>query len=238
MNNNIFMNNQYSSNPMSSQSNFNRMNINMRNDFSNQKSSFNNEILNANSLKPSTILNSNNMKKNQNMNYQSLSQNNNILLEKENKEYKIKINNLEKYIKELEMKLKEKDKIINEERIKNNYLQKEITNLKNISNFNSKIKELENEIKLFKTYYHFSEGEKLILIRFISGSQDINIDLICKNTEEFSKIESQLYKIYPKYIESDNYFLVNGSKINRNKSLKENKINNNDVIDLEVNNFN
>ena len=232
MNNNMFMfmNNQYSSNQMSNQLNFNRMNINMRNDFPNQKSSFNNVILNANLLKPNTILNFNNMKNNQNMNNQSLSQNNSLLLEKQNKEYKIKINNLEKYIKELEMKLKEKDKIINEKKIKNNNLQKEITNLKNISNFNSKIKELENEIKLFKTYYHFSEGEKLILIRFASVNQEININIICKNTEEFSKIESILYKKYPKYIESENYFLVNGSKINKHKSLKDNKINNNDLI--------
>ena len=210
MNNNMFMNNQNSSNQMSNQSNFNRMNINMRNDFPNQKSSFNN---------------------------QSLSQNNSLLLEKQNKEYKIKINNLEKYIKELEMKLKEKDKIINEERIKNNNLQKEITNLKNISNFNSKIKELENEIKLFKTYYHFSEGEKLILIKFVSVNQDINFEIIAKNTEIFSKIEHILYEKYPKYIELENYFLVHGNKINRHKSLKENKINNNDVITLEVNNL-
>ena len=237
MNSNMFMNNQNSSNQMSNQSNFNRMNINMRNDFPNQKSSFNNVILNANLLKPNTILNFNNMKNNQNMNNQSLSQNNSLLLEKQNKEYKIKINNLEKYIKELEMKLKEKDKIINEERIKNNNLQKEITNLKNISNFNSKIKELENEIKLFKTYYHFSEGEKLILIKFVSVNQDINFEIIAKNTEIFSKIEHILYEKYPKYIESENYFLVHGSKLNRHKSLKENKINNNDVITLEVNNL-
>jgi hypothetical protein len=135
------------------------------------------------------------------------------------------------------MKLKEKDKIINEERIKNNNLQKEITNLKNISNFNSKIEELENQIKLFKSYYNFSEGENLISIKIISVNQDIDYDITAKNTEEFSKIESILYKKYPKYIESENYFFVHGSKINRNKSLKENKINNNDVITLEVNNF-
>ena len=174
---------------------------------------------------------------NQMINNQSLSKNNSLLLEKQNKENKIKINNLEKNIKELEIKLKEKDKIINEERIKNINLQKEITNLKNISNFNSKIKELENEIKLFKTYYHFSEGEKLISIKFVSVNQDINFEIIAKNTEIFSKIEHILYEKYPKYIELENYFLVHGSKLNRHKSLKENKINNNDVITLEVNNL-
>ena len=174
---------------------------------------------------------------NMNKNKQSLSLKNLISLVKKNKEYKIKINNLEEYIKELQIKLEEKEKIINEEKIKNDNLRKEIKNLYNIPNFDSKIKELENEIKLFKSYYNFSEGEKLILIKIISGNQDINFSKICKNTEEFSKIESLLYKKYPKYIESENYFLVHGSKINRHKSLKENKINNNDVITLEVNNI-
>jgi len=195
------MNNQNSSNQMSCQSNFNRINISM------------------------------------NMNNQSLSQSNIILLEKQNKDYKIKINNLENYIKELQIKLEEKEKIINKEKIKNDNLQKEINNLKNISNFDSKIKELENEIKLFKSYYNFSEEEKLISFKIISVNQDINFNIIYKNTEEFSKIESILYKKYPKYIESENYFLVNGNKINKHKSLKENKINNNDVITLEVINF-
>ena len=248
MNNNMFMNNQNSSNQISSQSNFNGMNINMmRNDFQNRKPSFNNEILNHNLQKPNTILNFNNIKNNQNMNNQninnqnmnnqSLSQSNSLSLEKQNKEYKIKINNLEEYIKELEIKLKEKEKIINEEKIKNEKLNKEINNLKNISNINSKIKELENEIQLFKLYYNYSVGEKLILIKFISVNQDINFEIITKNTEIFSKLEPILYKRYPKYIESENYFLVHGNKINRNKSLKENKINNNDAISLEVNNF-
>ena len=182
-------------------------------------------------------MNNNMFINNQNINNQSLRQNNNLLLEKQNKEFKIKINNLEKYIKELEIKLKEKDIIINELKLKNENLNKEIKNLRNISNINSKIKELENEIKLFKLYYHFSDGEKLILIKFISVNNDINLNLISKNTELFSKLEPILYKQYPKYIESENYFLVHGNKINRNKSLKENKINNNDVITLEVNNL-
>jgi len=160
----------------------------------------------------------------------------NISFEKQNEEYKIKINNLEIHIKELELKLKEKDQIINEERIKINNLNKQIEELQNISNINSKIndiKELKNEVKLFRSYYNFSEGEKLISIKFISVNQDVNFDVITKNTEEFSKLESKLYKEYPKYIDSENYFLVHGNKISKHRSLKENKINNNDIITLE-----
>ena len=74
-------------------------------------------------------------------------------------------------------------------------------------------------------------------IKFISGNQDIDFSIITKNTEAFSKIENMLYKKYPKYKDSKNYFLVNKTKINRNRTLEENKIKNNDVITLEINNF-
>ena len=157
-----------------------------------------------------------------------------------NEIYKIKINKLEQYIKELELKIKEKDKIINEEKIINNKLSKEIKELQKTSNINTNInyiKELENEINLFKVYYKFSEGEKLISINFISVNQDINFNIISKNTEKFSKIENILYDKYPKYVESENYFLVNGNRINKYKTLKDNEIKNNDVITLEVINF-
>ena len=120
-------------------------------------------------------------------------------------------------------------------------MNKELKRLQDIINNNPKInhiKELENEIKLFRSYYHYSEGENLISIKFTSVNQNINFDIIAKNTELFSKLEPKLYNKYPKFIDSDNYFLVHGNKINKNRSLKENKINNNDVIILEVNHFN
>ena len=111
--------------------------------------------------------------------------------------------------------------------------------MQNILNINLKlnyIKELENEIKLFRSYYKYSDGEKLILIKFISTNQEVNIDIIAKNTDLFSKIEPILYEKYPKYTDLENYFLFKGKKISRNRSLIENKINNNDKIIL-VNNI-
>ena len=46
-----------------------------------------------------------------------------------------------------------------------------------------------------------------------------------------------LYEIYPKYIETDNFFVVSGNRINRNKTIKENNIKNNDIITLIINNL-
>jgi len=159
------------------------------------------------------------------------------LLLKQNEEYK-KINELENIIKELKNQLIEKDKLLKEEKIKIDNLNKKKKGI--ISNDNikeNKIIILENEIKLFRTYYNFSSNEKLISIKFISGNQDIDFPIITKNTEAFSKIENMLYEKYQKYKDSENYFLVNGNKINRNRTLEENKIKNNDVITLEITNI-
>ena len=160
------------------------------------------------------------------------------MLLKQNEEYKNKINELENIINELKNQLIEKDKLLKEEKIENDNLNKKIKQI--ISNDKiktSKIKELENEIKLFRTYYNFSSNEKLISIKFISGNQDIDFPVITKNTDYIANIEQKLYEKYPKYRESENYFLVNGNKINKNKTIEENKIKNNDVLNLEINNF-
>ena len=157
-----------------------------------------------------------------------------LLLLKQNEEYKNKINELENIIKELEIKIIEKDKLIKEEEIKKLDLTKKIKEFENISN---NIIELENEIKLFRTYYDFSSNEKLISVKFISMNQEINSTIISKNTDSFSKIENILYEKYPKYKDSENYFIFNGRKINRNRTLEENKIRNNDTLTLEINNF-
>ena len=165
---------------------------------------------------------------------------NNTSSENQNKEYINKINELEKYIKELESKIKEKDRIINEEKIKNENLNKKLKELQNISNNNldiNNILELKNEIKLFREYNNLAEGEKLISIKFASEEQDIDYSVIIKNTELFSKIETLLYNKYPKYTDTENYFLANGNRINRHKSLETNNIKNNDIITLYINNF-
>ena len=158
---------------------------------------------------------------------------NNSVLLKENEECKKKINELEKHIKNLEIKLIEKDKLIID-------LNKRIKELENISNNKintNNIIDLENEIKLFRTYYKLNDNEKLISIKFISGNQDIDFTVIAKNTDVFSTIEKMLYDKYPKYLESENYFLVNAIKINKQKTLEQNKIKNNDVLTLQINNF-
>ena len=85
--------------------------------------------------------------------------------------FKNQIKELEKYIKDLESIILKKNEIIENEKLKNSTLNKKLKELENDSKNNlERIKiELENEINLFRKYYNFSEGEKLISIKFISG---------------------------------------------------------------------
>ena len=156
----------------------------------------------------------------------------------QNKEYENKIDELESIIEELNIQLIEKDKLLEKAKIKKDNLKKKIKEIKFISNTkDNKIIELENEIKIFRNYYNFSSNEKLISIKFISINQDIDFTVIAKNTDDFTKIEKILYEKYPKYNDSENFFLVNGSKIDRNMTLEENKIRNNDILTLGINDF-
>ena len=103
---------------------------------------------------------------------------------------------------------------------------------------NNRLLELENELNLFKSYYCFSPGEKLISIQFVSVDQIIkNFKVIVKNSDKFSKLEDILYEKYPNYKDTDNYFIVNGKRLNRNRTLEENNIKNNDILTLSINDF-
>ena len=93
-----------------------------------------------------------------------------------------------------------------------------------------KIRELELKISRFP--FILEEGEVLMSIIFISSDQNLHYSVICKNTDEFYKIESQLYKKYPEYTENENFFILNGKKINRYKTLDQNGVKNNDIIIL------
>ena len=65
------------------------------------------------------------------------------------------------------------------------------------------------------------------------GFQDIgHYSLPCKNTDLFVRIEEKLNNDYPELKDKETYFLVNGRKIKRFKTLEENQIKSNDLINL------
>ena len=104
------------------------------------------------------------------------------------------------------------------------------------------IKELNNEIdklkeKLSRYPFELSKGEKLISVIFTSSDESMHYSIICKNTQKFIELEQKLYNDYPQYSKSNNYFMINGNRVDKNKSLDENKIRNSDVIILTQNNI-
>ena len=99
--------------------------------------------------------------------------------------------------------------------------------------YNNKILELKNQINQYKSYI-LSPGENLISIKFISCDKNINFSTFAKPNDNFTKIENILYKYYPNYRETENYYIVNGKKISKYKTIEENKIINNDIITLKT----
>ena len=65
------------------------------------------------------------------------------------------------------------------------------------------------------------------------GYQDIaNYSIFCKSTDTFVKLEEILYKDFPELKNYENYYMVNSRRILRYKTLEENQINNNDIINV------
>ena len=101
--------------------------------------------------------------------------------------------------------------------------------IKQKNNELNKVNEQLNNLKAESINSNFKEflpGEEVIAIMFKSNDQKIDYCLPCKNTTTFVKIEEKLYEEYPEYKETDNYFLVNGNRVKRFKTVKENNIKN------------
>ena len=126
--------------------------------------------------------------------------------------------------------------------IKNFYDSQNIKKDKDNSNKDNIINELNNEIsklkeKLSRYPFDLSIGEKLISVNFISLDQNMYYSLICKNTEKFIELEKKIYNEFPEYSKTNNYFMINGNRVNNEQTLDENKIRNNDIIILAQNNI-
>ena len=173
-------------------------------------------------------------------------------LTKQLNEEKEKNKKLEKELLEERNKNKEKENIIinlkkdlDNEIKKNKESQKEAEEAEKASSINltnetkdslietiiekeKEIKEL--KLKLSRFPFVVEEGEKLMSVNFVSTDKKLISSIICKNTDEFHKIESQLYKIHPEYFKNEISFTFNGKKVKGFKTLEQNGIKNDDII--------
>ena len=164
-------------------------------------------------------------------------------MKNELKELKNEFNNEKNKNKQLNQKIKDLEDFIKKEKEKkfksikeNNVNNKIIELFEELRAKDNEIKIMNEEIKNLKLKFPFelSENEELMSVIFISSDLTIHYSIICKNTDQFTKIETELYNEYPKYKETENYFIVNGNRINKYKSLKENNIKNSNIIMLQI----
>ena len=120
-----------------------------------------------------------------------------------------------KKIKQLEYQLNNNKNEIyeNKLRLKN----KEIDELK---------KKLENLDLSSNTNNELFNRKDITCVNFKSMDQKIDLSIPCIKTDIFAQIEEKLYKEYPEYRETNNYFIANGKQILRFKTIEDNKIGN------------
>ena len=100
----------------------------------------------------------------------------------------------------------------------------------NIYKLNKKIKDLEEKLKKYPCA--LEKNEKFISIIIYSEDESIHHSIIYKNTDVFSKIEDEIYKIYPEIAEKNNIFAYKGKIIDKTKSIESNEIKDGDVVIL------
>ena len=140
-----------------------------------------------------------------------------------------------------------------EEQNKNNLLTKENYNLNcEIQNLKFQINSFQNNSnsniyiemnQLYKQINDLNEklnrfpfilerNEKMMSIIFASVDQSIHYSIVCKNTDNIHQLEGELYREYPQFSETENYFMCKGKVLNKFHSFESNYIKNGDVIVL------
>ena len=152
---------------------------------------------------------------------------NNINLNKKIKELNGEIKKEKENNKELNKKIKKLKKYENLMQDLNNPINKVIEVME-------KLEKKENEIRELKQISDqlITEKSKLINIIFTSNEEDFYWPTSCKNDEKFNTIENIFYEKYPEFMKFDIFYEVRGLKINKLGTLKENNIQNNDIITL------
>jgi hypothetical protein len=136
---------------------------------------------------------------------------------------------------------KEKNKILTKENYnlgqKIEILNFEIAKLKSLGQNQNKSRNYSNTMDNEFLLSQMKPGKKILAVNFVSmGVNDIgHYNLICKNTDLFVRVEERLYNDFPQFKDYETFFNVKGKRIKRFKTIDDNKIKNNDVINIFIN---
>ena len=89
----------------------------------------------------------------------------------------------------------------------------DISNISNMTNTNKKVNK-----------------EKPISVIFSSIDQKIHYSIACYKSDNFSKIEKELFEEYPELKNKNINYLFNGGTINTSATLEQNKVKNSAII--------
>ena len=78
-----------------------------------------------------------------------------------------------------------------------------------------------------------TKEEYILSLIIITKDEKVVSSIICKNTDKFSKVEENFYKEYPEYLENKGTFRINNDLIQKDKTLEELKLKNNNIIIFE-----
>ena len=140
-------------------------------------------------------------------------------------------------IKIFESQINKLNEKLNELKNENQLLINKNNDLQNINNdYISKIIKLEsekNQKNNKKQLNSFENSDKIMSVNFVSMDSTIyNYSLICKDTDLFVRLEERLYEDFSEYTNSETFFMAKGKRILRFKTLAENGIKNNDIIQI------
>ena len=97
-----------------------------------------------------------------------------------------------------------------------------------MNNLYKQIIELNEKLKRYP--FNLEKGEKIMSVIFASVDQNIHYSIVCKNTDTIHNLEGELYKEYPQFSETDNFFMCKGKVLNKFHAFDSNNIKNGDVI--------
>ena len=164
--------------------------------------------------------------------------NENIKFKKFEEDYKKLEKNYETDTKKLNNQIIElTNKYKNTEKNNLNEIKNELNNdeLKNeIIKLSKELRSKEEELEKIKSKIGFEikEDEQIMTLIFTSVDQKIQHSFICKDSDKLHQLEGVLYDIFPEYANQENIFLCHGTKINKFKTMKDNKIKNSDIVVL------
>ena len=152
--------------------------------------------------------------------------------------------NIDNEISNLKNELSKAIKIIEQQKLTVNDLQNKINNYNiTINNYKNIINQKDIELNTLKSQLNNNinsnipnkiNTNEIMCVNFISSDKKVQFAVPCIKSNTFAEIEEKLYQQYPKYRETNNNFLANGTNVLRFKTIAENNIGNGLPVTLIV----